>query len=106
MIGLTTELGKTVKHDKEQKGKGVEGQAERRMDPRRSKRIVKKEEGTSSQGKKRGRKPDGDHMKTIIDSYVEGNPKEVRDQINSREQDIRDNLRYRDIPMEEWEGML
>jgi len=41
--------------------------------------IVKKEEGSSIQGKKRGRKPDGDHIKTIIYSYMEGNLKEFRD---------------------------
>jgi len=45
-------------------------------------------------------------MKMIIDSYMEGNTKEVRDQIWIWERDLRDNLRCRDIPMEEWEGML
>jgi len=76
------------------------------MASRRSKRIVQKDERISIQGKKRGRKSEKDHIKTIIDAYMEGNQKEVRDQINSWEHDLRDNLRYIDIPMEEWERMV
>jgi len=73
---------------------------------RRSKGMVKKEGGTINVGKKRGRKHDEEQMKKIIDSYMEGNPKEVRDQIWRWEIDLRNNLRGRDLPMEEWEVML
>lgn len=79
MIGLATEQGKHAEQVKEQKLQGCNRQVESRMAPRRSKRTNKKDEGISSQGKKRGRKQDGDHIKTIIDSYMEGNPKEVKD---------------------------
>jgi len=83
VIGLATEQERHVEQGKEKKFIGSNRQAESRMAPRRSKRTAKKDEGTSNQGKKRGGKQEGDQMKMIIDSYMEGNPKEVRDQINS-----------------------
>jgi len=40
-------------------------------------------------------------MKNIIDTYMEANLKEVRDQIWGWERDLRNNLRCRDFPMDE-----
>jgi len=76
------------------------------MAPKRGKRVTKKEQGTSGQTKKRGRKTKQEQMMKIIDAYMEGNLKEVRDRIPSWERDLRENLRYRDIPMDEWERMV
>lgn len=55
MIGLAPRKGATVNQNEQLQAKRAKEQTKRRMAPRHSKRIVKKEEGTHNTRKKRGR---------------------------------------------------
>ena len=56
MIGSVSEQGRYLEQVGENKAIGNNGRAASRMAPRRGNRVAKKEEGTSGQTKKRGRK--------------------------------------------------
>ena len=45
-------------------------------------------------------------MKTLIYTYMVGNPPEVRAQIACWERELNDNIKNQDIPVEEWEDMV
>lgn len=65
------------------------------------KKIVEGVRGPNREQRKRGRKIGREHMKTLIDAYMAGNPPEVKAQIASWERELNDNTRNQDIPMEE-----
>ena len=70
------------------------------------KKNVEGVRSSSREQSKRGRKTRREHMKTLTDVYMAGNPSEVRAQIASWERELHDNIKNQGIPMEEWEDMV
>lgn len=51
------------------------------MAPRKAKCVPKLEEGTSKTTKRKDKKSEVEHMKSIIDAYMARNPPEIKEQI-------------------------
>lgn len=81
-------------------------QSNKKMDQRKAKWVPKQEEGTSKNTKRRGRKSKVEHMMSIIDAYMVGNPTEIREQIAGWERQLRSISTNQEVPRGEWEPMV
>lgn len=64
------------------------------------------EEGTSSNPKQRGRKPEVEKSVFMINAYMAGNSSEIHVQINGCEQELRSIIENKEIPRGEWEVLI
>lgn len=81
-------------------------QSRKNMVPRKVKWVPKQEEGTSENPKRRGRKSEAEHMMSIIDAYMAGNPPKIWEQINGWERELRSISLNQEVPRGEWEAMV
>jgi len=89
-----------VKEGKEVGKRGTKGTK------KAGKRTKGGEENSNRGLNKRGRRTRKEHMQTLINTYMAGNPPEVRAQIAEWERELNDNITNQDIETEEWEIMV
>lgn len=77
-----------------------------KMAPRMAKPAKNRDEGTSSQPSKRGRKPDFEKTMHTINAYTARIPLDIRSQINGWECELRDISDNKEIPCEDWEDLI
>jgi len=76
------------------------------MAPKKVKQARTWEEGSSSNLKRRGRKPESEKRMYMVNTYMAGNSSEILEQINGWEWELRSISENKEIPQGEWEDLV